>query len=67
MEIALHKYTTLIEDLQQKQEAVRIVKVKLQELISSGCLWARIMSSAVDGQDLHRPCRVRGGAGRACR
>lgn len=24
MEIALHKYTALIEDIQQKQEAVRI-------------------------------------------
>ena len=60
MLLPLHRFTTLVNAIEEKETKVRTLKVKLQELINTGTLWARILHRAVEGQDLHRIGMVTG-------
>lgn len=59
MEIPLHQVLSLTEAIKEKLEETRAVKVKLQKLINSGCVWCRILSGTA-GQDLNRIGMVTG-------
>jgi hypothetical protein len=60
MLLPLHRFTTLVNAIEEKQAETHILKAKLQELISTGTFWARILHRASEGQDLHRIGMVTG-------
>lgn len=54
MLLPLHRFTTLVNAIEEKEAEVKILKGKLKELVNTGTLWARILHHASEGQDLHR-------------